>query len=127
MRRELMKPDHGLNDDAYKTFRALRANPKKKRRGCKKNKRQSFKGTYQQYINSKHWQRKREEALNHHGRKCNCCGRTYNLHVHHKHYRNLFREKMEDLEILCADCHHHEHEEKPEMDSLSREFASMFR
>ena len=60
---------------------------------------------YNKYINSKAWGRKRQEAFTYHGRECAFCGKTHSLHVHHKNYRSLFNEDMEDLMILCEQCH----------------------
>jgi cytochrome c len=31
------------------------------------------------------------------------------LEIHHKTYKNIFNEKMEDLELLCHSCHQQEH------------------
>ena len=62
------------------------------------------------YLPSNHWKKKREEALEFYGRKCQACGSTESLQVHHLHYKSLHRENVEtDLEVLCADCHKFEH------------------
>ena len=132
MHKDLMKPDHGLNDDAWKTFKAQhsaksKAKRKAKRRGKQQPQRKAYPGGYYAYIQSKAWAKKREQAFKRYGRKCGVCGRTENLQVHHRHYRTLFNERMEDLGILCGDCHANEHEDKGAMDSMSSEFAAMFR
>lgn len=59
---------------------------------------------YAAYLNSFDWARKREQAFAHHGRKCSC-GRKDMLVVHHLSYINLGDEPMEDLQVLCEDCH----------------------
>ena len=38
-----------------------------------------------------------------------CSNKNRKLEVHHKTYRNLFNEPMEDLELLCCDCHQWKH------------------
>lgn len=44
-------------------------------------------------------------------RRCNRCQATRGLNVHHRTYRNHGREHahLTDLEVLCRDCHAHEH------------------
>jgi 5-methylcytosine-specific restriction endonuclease McrA len=60
---------------------------------------------YETYLRSGAWKKKRKEALDYYGHFCNKCKSTEYLQVHHKHYDNIFNEKIEDLEILCGDCH----------------------
>lgn len=69
-----------------------------------------FRGTYYEYLDSARWRRKRQKAFRHYGRKCCRCGATADLHVHHRHYRTLFRESVLDLEVLCGGCHRNAHE-----------------
>jgi 5-methylcytosine-specific restriction endonuclease McrA len=69
---------------------------------------------YHLYIVSVEWKLKRLEALRHYGEACDQCGDKNNLQVHHIHYKNLGREKLEDLQILCKGCHFALHEEKGE-------------
>jgi phage terminase large subunit GpA-like protein len=55
------------------------------------------------------WKSKRSEALAHYGCKCNRCG-EYGNDVHHKTYQRVGGfELMDDLEILCRDCHKAHH------------------
>lgn len=43
-------------------------------------------------------------------RKCERCGCTYDLQAHHIRYpENWFETRLEDLEVLCRDCHEKEH------------------
>jgi 5-methylcytosine-specific restriction endonuclease McrA len=64
---------------------------------------------YQAYLLSPAWAAKRQKKLRQVGRKCQYCGRNgkqgVRLQCHHKTYANLFNEPMEDLEIVCTDCH----------------------
>lgn len=60
---------------------------------------------YRTYIRSPEWRKKRERAFKILGRKCQKCGKTKNLRVHHKHYETLYHESAEDVEIVCTDCH----------------------
>ena len=66
--------------------------------------------TYQEYLQSDHWQAKRKEALEFHGAICQCCQGVDNLEVHHEHYKTVGNEDVEnDLAILCKRCHFMEH------------------
>lgn len=66
---------------------------------------------YQAYLLSAEWAKCREAAFQVYGRKCSRCGKTRRLEVHHRgaDYRRLGRERVEDLEVLCGDCHDHAH------------------
>lgn len=65
---------------------------------------------YAEYLKSEAWRAKREDAFRHYGRKCDRCGSTRNLHIHHLSYARLGREEMEDLQVLCHDCHEKRHD-----------------
>lgn len=60
---------------------------------------------YDDYINSEAWKKKRQSAFKKHGKNCSCCGSTKSLHVHHKTYKNLGHERLDDLEVKCSVCH----------------------
>lgn len=60
---------------------------------------------YDKYIISSKWRNKREELFKIRGKICELCKSTSNIHVHHKTYKNLFNENMEDLQVLCKCCH----------------------
>lgn len=64
------------------------------------------------YLCSAAWKAKRLEALGAYGCICNRCG-EHGTDVHHKTYERVGGlEKLEDLEVLCRDCHiaHHDAE-----------------
>lgn len=73
--------------------------------------------TYKKYLQSKKWQEKRIKVFeraksnanssNKYG-ICERCGyepKRNCLQVHHKTYIHLFNEPLEDLELLCPNCH----------------------
>jgi hypothetical protein len=75
---------------------------------------------YEKYLETPHWQAFRklvfEAQLKRLGR--NCCERcqkernsegTVRLQVHHLTYERLGNELIEDVEIICRDCHEKEH------------------
>ena len=62
--------------------------------------------TYSEYLNSQEWQRKRSERLQLDGYKCQRCGFTRSLEVHHINYDRLYHEDVSrDLITLCKKCH----------------------
>jgi len=71
---------------------------------------QMDKKEYQNYLISEHWQTLRRIKLESSGYKCQVCGSVDNLHVHHNTYKNLFKESLFDLCVLCQDCHNVYHE-----------------
>lgn len=61
---------------------------------------------YKEYINSYEWNRKRVKAFYVLGKRCEVCGSSKNIHVHHNNYGSLGNEKPRaDLVILCKECH----------------------
>lgn len=59
----------------------------------------------QEYYQTRHWQKRRTAFLKKKGRKCQDCGSTKDIRVHHIRYTNLYGEKDKDLEVLCEVCH----------------------
>lgn len=59
----------------------------------------------EEYYKSLEWQKKRAFALNRVGHRCERCGYSGILQVHHLTYNNLYNEKPQDLEVLCKECH----------------------
>ena len=67
--------------------------------------------TYQEYLNSEHWQEVRKKALEHYRHACVLDRQhTAGLNVHHNNYDNLGNETMADVIVLCRDCHAKYHE-----------------
>lgn len=82
---------------------------------------------YQLYLQTPHWRETREKRLQIDKNKCAFCGSLGPLHVHHRSYKRLWQEDVEqDLITLCVDCHHKLHqlldEEKPYVDGLYDEW-----
>jgi 5-methylcytosine-specific restriction endonuclease McrA len=68
---------------------------------------------YTLYLRSEAWRAKRLEVLARAGWTCERCGLTgVRLDVHHRHYRNLGDEPLEDLQALCRPCHEVADEER---------------
>lgn len=60
---------------------------------------------YRQYMQSDEWKWIRGQKLRSCHYRCERCGRRRWLNVHHRHYRTFGREGMEDLEVVCQECH----------------------
>ena len=60
-----------------------------------------------------HMQELRVQLLELHDRKCQRCGckvTKQSCRVHHLHYRSFGKEKIEDLSLMCKDCHAEYHD-----------------
>ena len=66
------------------------------------------KETYKQYLQTTHWRWVRFIFLQTNPRCAGCRG-SLDLTVHHKSYKHLWKECMEDLEAMCWDCHKIKH------------------
>lgn len=67
---------------------------------------------YNVYLQSTHWRNLRAEKIREVGYRCEGCQTAYDvwepgqsLDVHHKTYERLGFELLEDLEVLCRECH----------------------
>ena len=66
---------------------------------------------YEIYIQSDEWiesSARRSKLITTNGR-CECCGANNGTHVHHITYRNLGKESVKDLSVLCPACHDYTH------------------
>ena len=66
------------------------------------------KNNYHSYLKSYKWKYKRKGKLRFQ-RRCEFCGTTKNLQIHHKNYNNIFQERNSDLKVLCKRCHKEVH------------------
>lgn len=68
--------------------------------------------TYQQYLLSDHWRNLRKRyASSSRGKACYACGDTSKRwDLHHRHYRRLGEEHLNDLLRLCPECHAEAHD-----------------
>jgi hypothetical protein len=59
----------------------------------------------EEYYQSDEWRYVRHRKFEQAGRKCEDCGSTKRLEVHHKSYDRLYDEDLADLQVLCFACH----------------------
>lgn len=65
--------------------------------------------TYADYLKSSEWLATRAWALERAERRCQLCGTSDRLEVHHSNYRNLGRERPSDVIVICRGCHAKHH------------------
>ena len=63
-----------------------------------------LRGHYHNYMQSDQWMLK-SRAMRDYFKTCAVCNSDKHLQVHHKHYETLGHERLEDLTVLCGDCH----------------------
>lgn len=61
--------------------------------------------TYEKYITSTRWERRRAAYYANHERKCRACGSKDNIHLHHHTYARMGNELDVDLVPLCEEHH----------------------
>jgi len=60
---------------------------------------------YLTYIHSDQWHVRRQRALKLAGNRCQVCGESRGLQVHHVSYEHLGQEADADLTVMCWYCH----------------------
>lgn len=81
------------------------------------------KDEYKEYIASAKWKRIRDAKIESVGGVCERCGISrfsVILEVHHLHYRTLKKERLEDLQVLCHDCHKYAGAERQTIEELEK-------
>ena len=60
---------------------------------------------YHTYLLSDKWKAVRIKKLNKCNNRCEGCQSKEKLHIHHLTYRRIFDEHLDDLMVLCDECH----------------------
>ena len=70
---------------------------------------------YSVFLKTQYWRSITKYLRDKTGHKCQICGKENNLQVHHKTYLHHGKEVfyLEDLIVLCDNCHHNEHTKNP--------------
>lgn len=67
---------------------------------------------YQEYLKSKHWKLLRDRfkaSKLYKGGICKLCGYNNDVNIHHKSYKRIGHERLNDLLVLCQSCHNQLH------------------
>lgn len=88
-------------------YQPKKRKPSYKKKGKKRARVKRERVPYAEYLQSPYWQKVRQAKLTQAGRRCQACGATGRLEVHHKTYRNRGRElqHLGDLSVYCRKCH----------------------
>jgi hypothetical protein len=78
---------------------------------------------YQNHIRSSQWRGTREVMFKLRGKKCEICGSSDRLELHHKTYERFGHELPSDLEILCK--RHHEEADRKRKVARQRAFDEL--
>jgi len=60
---------------------------------------------YDLYLLTPQWKTIRRLKLEQAGHKCQVCASKNNLQIHHNTYDRRGRERLDDLTVLCNQCH----------------------
>jgi 5-methylcytosine-specific restriction endonuclease McrA len=64
-----------------------------------------WRARYEEHLRSAQWKNMKRDMIRLRGAACERCGFGGTLELHHKTYQRLGSEWIEDLELLCHDCH----------------------
>ena len=64
---------------------------------------------YRTYVRTMHWRALKTKRLSRAGNKCEQCHGTNKLEVHHINYKNLYDATLDDLKVMCHECHNSHH------------------
>lgn len=67
---------------------------------------------YRDYLKTPHWKATRQRALERADRRCQLCGSSERLEVHHNTYANRGNEHDSDVIVLCDPCHEAFHDRR---------------
>lgn len=86
--------------------------------------------TYEAYLKTKHWRQLREKVYETYNHECAKCHDIIPLHyanVHHRKYKNLGKENMQDLILYCTNCHAKIHTKKKHVKIENKNFAQIMK
>ena len=61
--------------------------------------------TYYEYLNTEHWKNIKQIMYKKYRYECCVCGSHFGVSIHHKTYKNVGNEPLEDLVYMCRSCH----------------------
>jgi hypothetical protein len=60
---------------------------------------------YHKYLQSEEWKIIRDKVVERDNGLCLYCKTKPAQEVHHKHYKTIYKESLDNLESVCSDCH----------------------
>lgn len=69
-----------------------------------------YKEYHKRVLKGSHWKSLKLQAIHRAGNRCQLCNAKGRLHVHHRTYENIGNESLNDLIVLCNDCHEKFHD-----------------
>ena len=60
---------------------------------------------YTEYLKCPQWKLIRRLAIEAAGGRCRLCNSTKAIEVHHRTYERVYHERLDDLTVLCGECH----------------------
>jgi len=67
---------------------------------------------YNEFLLSDFWKNKREWILSCFDNECQICKSKEKLEVHHLNYISVGNEGMDDVTVLCRECHNGKHKKR---------------
>lgn len=86
--------------------------------------------SYEDYLKSDLWKQKRSTVLSVLGGRCQICKDKTGITVHHVSYERIGKELIDDLQVLCKDCHKMVHflvSERPKQYTIQNCVAEIFK
>src|SRR5690349_356114 len=75
---------------------------------------------YRLYLQSDHWKNLRARKIREKGSRCERCGSSVRIQIHHRSYERFPNCPLSDLEVLCRVCHRKEHGIKVDRKVITR-------
>lgn len=103
---------------------------------CKKNRQEKHKkliaqkivktwSSYQEYLQSKEWLSLRKKKISQVGGSCQICNSRKEIRIHHRTYKRIFHEDLNDLTVLCNLCHELFHNRNNADEYIERKISEM--
>ena len=124
LKRERKLFNFKLNNPELKGFHRRKKRKKKKKLFNREYKR--VPKQYKVYIKSKWWEKRKNQYFKIYGRKCQICGSSSYIQVHHIVYKDLGFEEDADLAGLCQSHHEQFHSIYGVKKDMTKDFTEFF-
>lgn len=104
--------DEKLDESFHKTRESQRAAVYQKHVRIQRGREVGFWKTYNEYLKSDEWLKKRTRVLERANNQCEGCRNRRATQVHHLNYKHVFNEFLFELVALCDECHRRLHDDR---------------